>query len=282
MGRRSAAILVREVAGGEAVLRPDPDLVDGWVLFLDGAQQSHVDLVDPTNLAFEYVRRVGHVIDLLPPGPLRVVHLGGGAMTLARYVGATRPASRNLVVESDEPLVELVREVLPWPREYRIRVRGEDARVALDALPDASADLLVLDVFAGARTPGRLTSREAFSQVHRVLGGGGTLVANIADDAPLTYARRYVAGLGAVFDRVVVTAEPAVLRGRRFGNLVLVAQPSTAASLDLAALTRRCAGDLWPARVLAGREVADFVGDHRPFDDANAPGSPEPPAGVFG
>ena len=173
MGRRaSAAILVREVAGGEAVLRPDPDLVDGWVLFLDGAQQSHVDLVDPKNLAFEYVRRVGHVIDLLPPGPLRVVHLGGGAMTLARYVSATRPGSRNLIVECDGPLVELVREVLPWPREYRIRVRTADARAALEELPDESADLLVLDVFAGARTPGRLTSLEAFGQIRRVLGKG--------------------------------------------------------------------------------------------------------------
>ena len=275
-------MLVRAVAGGEAVLQPDPDLVDGWVLYLDGAQQSHVDLVDPSNLAFEYVRRIGHVVDLLPGGPLRVLHLGGGAMTVARYVSTTRPGTRSLVVESDGPLVELVRELLPWPREFLIRVRVADARTVLDERPDASADLVVLDVFAGARTPGRLTSREAFAQIHRILGSTGTLVANIADEAPLTYARRYVAGLCAVFDRVLVTAEPSVLRGRRFGNLVLVAQPASAAALDLTALTRRCAGDLWPARVLSSRGVADFVGDHRPFDDATALGSPEPPPGVFG
>lgn len=283
MGRRNLrAVHVRAVEGGEAVLRPDPDCAEGWVLLVDEAQQSHVDLADPTHLAFEYVRRAGHVIDLLPPGPLRAVHLGGGGMTLARYVAATRPRSDNLVVERDSALVELVRELLPWPRSCRIRVRIADARAALDALPDGSADLLVLDVFAGARTPGDLTSLEAFGQIRRALTGTGTMVANIADDAPLTYARRFVAGMACVFGEVIVTAEPSVLRGRRFGNLVLAARPAGFDGFGLPALTRRCAADIWPARVLSGSEVLAFVGDHRPFVDATAPGSPPPPDALFG
>lgn len=280
--RGLSACIVRDVDGGEAVLQPDPDLADGWILFLDDTQQSHVDLLDPTHLGFEYVRRVGHVIDLLPPGPLQVVHLGGGAMTLARYTSATRPRSHNLVVERDAGLVALVREFLPWPRTYRIQVRTMDARTALDALPDSSADVVVLDVFDGARTPGNLTSREAFDQVSRVLTPSGTLVANIADEAPLTYARRFAAGLAEAFATLIITAEASTLRGRRFGNLVLIAQPAGAPALDLAALTRRCAGDMWPARVLVGPDVQAFIGTQRPFDDATAPGSPDPPAGVFG
>jgi spermidine synthase len=283
MGRRALrGTVTGAVAGGEATLVPDPDLAEGWMLLIEGTQQSHVDLADPTRLVFEYMRRIGHVIDLLPPGPLQVVHLGGGAMALARYASATRPRTRNLVVEHDAALVELVRAELPWPRDYQIRVRTSDARTALESLPDQSCDLLILDVFANAQTPGNLTSVEAFVHARRVLCGAGTLVANIADENPLTYARRYVAGVRATFDRVVVAAEPAVLRGRRFGNLIVIAQSPWAQPLDLPALTRRSAGDPWPARVLHGADLDAFAGDHQPYRDATAPGSPPPPPGVFG
>ncbi|HEX6887867.1 MAG TPA: fused MFS/spermidine synthase, partial [Candidatus Nanopelagicales bacterium] len=253
----------------------------GWLLLVDGTQQSHVDLADPSRLVFEYMRRLGHALDLLPAGPLRVVHLGGGAMTLARYVSHTRPRSRNLVVESDAALVGLVRETLPWPREHSIRVRIADARTALDGLPAAASDVVILDVFADARTPGSLTTLEAFGQVRRVLDPGGTALANIADSAPLAYARRYLAGMLAMFPIVAVAAEPAVLRGRRFGNLTIVAQGRAAQPVDLVALTRRCAGDPWPARVLHGAELRAFVGAHPPFDDEDAPGSPPPPPGFL-
>ena len=34
-----------------------------FVLRVDGADQSHVDLDDPTRLEFDYVRRMGDVLD---------------------------------------------------------------------------------------------------------------------------------------------------------------------------------------------------------------------------
>ncbi|WP_203230761.1 spermidine synthase, partial [Agromyces humi] len=75
----------------------------GLTLLVDGTAQSHVDPADPTRLFFEYVRRLGHVLDAVAPEgePIRVLHLGGGAMTLPRYVAATRPGSHQLVVELD-------------------------------------------------------------------------------------------------------------------------------------------------------------------------------------
>ena len=283
MGRRALRGASRHrVDSGTAELVPDSDLSDGWILLLDGTQQSHVDLADPDQLVFEYMRRIGHVVDLLPAGPLRAVHLGGGAMTLPRYVSASRPRSRNLVIERDAALVDLVRSRLPWPRTFQIRVRTADARVALESLPDASADLVILDVFANARTPGDLTSTEAFGHVHRVVGPAGTVVANIADRAALAYARRYVAGFAATFERVAVACEPGVLRGRRFGNLIVVGQPASAPALDLAALTRRCASDPWPARIVHKPALVPFIAGARPYRDTDAPGSPAPPAGVFG
>jgi spermidine synthase len=267
-------------AHGTAELLADADRDRSWVLLVDDTPQSHVDLDDPTHLEFEYVRRMGHVLDLAaPPGePIDVLHLGGGALTLPRYVAVTRPGSRQRVVEIDEPLTDLVRTHLPLPQGARIRVRADDARAALVTRPDANADVVVSDVFAGARTPAHLTSAEFAAEVRRVLRPAGTYVANVADGPPLRFARAQVATLRAAFAEVCLVGEPGTFRGRRFGNLVAVA---SAAGLPVAALTRCCAADPMPARVMDGDELDRFTGSAVPVHDADAVDSPPPPPGVF-
>lgn len=269
-----------EVAGGTAELLADADRDGSWVLMVNGTPQSHVDLEDPTHLEFEYVRRMGHVLDLAAATgePLDVVHLGGGALTLPRYLATTRPGSRQRVVEIDQPLTDLVREHLPLPRNARVRVRGADARAALATLRPAGADVVVTDVFAGARTPAHLTTVEFAREAARVLRPGGTYVANVADGPPLRFARGQVATLREVFRHVCLLAEPGTMRGRRFGNLVAVASD---ADLPLAGLSRACARDPMPARVVDGEDLERFAGRALPVTDAEAQPSPEPPAGVF-
>ena len=270
-----------EVGGGTAELLADADRPGSWELLLDGVPQSHVDLADPAHLEFEYVRRIGHVLDLAaePGTPLDVVHLGGGALTLARYVAVTRPGSRQRVVELDQALTDLVRTALPLPRAARVRVRADDARAGLATLPDGSADAVVVDVFAGARTPAHLTTVEFATDVARVLRPGGVTAWNVSDGPPLRFARAQTATLRAVFAHVALLAEPGTLRGRRFGNTVAVASD---AELPVAGLTRRCAGDPMPSRVVAGEDLRTFVGQAVPVRDGAAEPSPQPPAGVFG
>jgi spermidine synthase len=269
-----------DVAGGTAELLADADRDGSWMLLVNGTPQSHVDLDDPAHLEFEYVRRIGHVLDLSaePGAPLDVVHLGGGALTLPRYVAVTRPGSRQRVVEIDQPLTDLVREYLPLPRGARVRVRAADARAGLAAHPAASADVVIADVFAGARTPAHLTSVEFASEARRVLRPGGVYAGNVADGPPLRFARAQVATLRAVFRHVCLLAEPGTLRGRRFGNLVAVASD---AELPLVGLTRCCARDPMPARVVDGADLDRFAGKARPVLDTDAVDSPEPPPGVF-
>ena len=111
--RRAAEQLAvhQETGSGQAELVPDLSRPGSWMLFIDGVPQSQVDIEDPGYLEFEYVRRIGHVIDLaFPDGePLRALHLGGGALTLPRYIAHTRPGSAQLVAEIDADLTELVR-----------------------------------------------------------------------------------------------------------------------------------------------------------------------------
>ena len=268
------------VGGGTAELIPDRERPRAWSLLIDGAPQSHVDLDDPAHLDFAYQRRLGHVIDLAaaPGRPLQVVHLGGGALTLPRYVAATRPRSTQQVIEIDAALIELVRRELPLNRTWRIRVRGADAREGLAKLPGNWADLVIADVFHGARTPAHLTSVEFLADVRRVLRPGGLYAANLTDGGGLAFLRSQVATVRCCFEESCLAADPAVLRGRRFGNAMLVA---SGRALPLGELTRRIAGDPHPGRLEHGRELADFTGGAAPVTDATAAASPVPPPDAF-
>jgi len=249
------------------------------MLLIDGVPQSHVDLDDPGYLDFEYVRRIGHVIDEAAPAgqPLRVLHLGAGALTLARYVAASRPGSPQLAVEVDAALVDLIRLRLP-PRNRRLRVRVGDARAELERLRPGSFDVVVADVFAGGRTPAHLTSAEFWSAARRAVRATGVVAANVADGAPLAHARAQVATARAVFPHACLIADAGVLRGRRFGNLVLAASPEP---LPVDALTRRAAGDPMPGRVVHGGDLTRFTAGAKPVTDATAVPSPAAPPGVF-
>ncbi|MFJ7255339.1 spermidine synthase [Streptomyces sp. NPDC098085] len=279
-GRRAEPVAV-PVDGGLAELVPDRERPHAWTLTLDGAPQSHVDLDDPTYLSFEYQRRIGHIADLAAPAgqPLHVVHLGGGAFTLARYIAATRPRSTQQIVEVDAALVQLVRRELPLDPQARIRVRATDARAGLGKIQDGWADLVIADVFSGARTPAHLTSTEFLAEVRRVLKAGGSYVANLADGPPLTHLRGQIATAATVFPELALAADPTVWRGRRFGNAVLLASDLP---LKVAELTRRVATDPHPGRVEHGRALADFTGGAAAVSDADARPSPAPPPSAFG
>jgi len=260
---------------------PDVDRRRAWLLTVDGAPQSYVDLDEPAYLEFEYARRLGHVLDTVAePGiPLDVLHLGGGALTLPRYLTATRPGSRQDVVDADRALLELVVEHMPLPDGAAIALHTADARAWLEAAPEDSADVLVADVFGGSRVPAHLTSVAYAREAGRVLRDGGVYLANLADAAPFAFLRSQLATFAAVFEELVLIAEPAVLRGRRFGNAVLVAAHHPVDTLALARLT---AADAFPARVEYGPGIRKFIAGARPVRDEDAVPSPEPPDGTFG
>ena len=272
--------VTRSVDYGTAKLMPDVDRRRAWLLTVDGAPQSYVDLDEPEYLEFEYARRLGHVLDTVaePGRALDVLHLGGGALTLPRYLAATRPGSRQDVVEADRGLLELVVEHLPVPDGAGIQLHAGDARAWLESAPDDSADVLVADVFGGSRVPAHLTSVGYAQQAERVLRRSGVYLANLADAAPFAFLRSQLATYATLFEELVLIAEPGVLRGRRFGNAVLVAAHRP---LDTASLSRLTASDAFPARVEQGLALRQFIADAPPVQDDDAVPSPEPPDGAF-
>lgn len=254
-----------------------PDDPTGVTVLINGVPSSHLDLVDPTRLSFEYMQQMAAVLDRCMPGePRAVVHLGAAGCAMARYVHATRPASRQIAIELDATLPELVRAWFDLPRAPALRIRAGDARSELATLPDASADAVIRDVFAGDQTPEHVTTVEFTADVARVLRPGGLYLANCADRPPLTRARAEAATLARVFADVAVIAEPGQLRGRRYGNLVLAGtdDPTILRSADLDRVLRSLPA---PSRLLRDANLVAFIGSAQPILDA-APPAPAGPS----
>jgi hypothetical protein len=255
--------LVAAVGYGVAELRPDPARAEGWTLLVDGVPQSYVDLADPTYLAFEYVRRLATVVRLAAPAPvpMRVLHLGGGGLTLARFVAATRPGSFQKVVDRDGELIALVMRVLPVGAPVEVAVG--DARAELEHDEASEYDVIVADVFDGAWMPAEVAGVGFAKAAARALRRGGLLAMNLTDLPPLAYSRIQAATLRAAFGDVGLIGGAAMLRGRRAGNVVLVAGHSPG-DLPVPGLTAAAARDPEPGRVLHDRELDLFIGGAKP------------------
>ncbi len=276
--------LVLRGGASPVVLVPDNGRPAAFLLRVGRTDQSYVDLDDPRHLEFDYVQRVADLVESLfePRVPLRAVHVGGAGLTLPRYLAATRPGSTQTVLEPDEELTEFVRSRLPLPRGSGIKVRAVDGRSGLPDLRDGIADLIVLDAFAGARVPAELTTQGAFAELHRVLRPDGVLAMNVTDSGTLGFTRRVLAGLRAELGSVGLCTEPSTLKGRRFGNLVLVGSDRRLDDGTWAALADRAGRPPFPYRVVHGARLDQLVGKARPFTDDDAEASPPPPADLFG
>ena len=122
---------------------------------------------------------------------------------------------------------------------------------------DGFADLVIVDAFAGARVPAELTTVEFLTDLRRVVGPTGAVVINVTDSGGLAYSRRVLAGVAEVFTHVVYGAEPATLKGRRFGNVIITGSD---APLPEQALIRRGAGSMFPYRLMTGGQIRRFIG----------------------
>jgi len=262
---------------GWVELVPDRGDPRSITVMVNGVPSSPVHLDDPGRLDFEYLQQMAVLVEALTPagGPLDAVHLGAAGCALPRWLEATRPGSRQLGVDIDAALLTLVRTWFDLPRSPRLRLRAGDAREVLAALPTASADVVVRDVFAGDRTPRSLTTAGFTAQVARVLRPGGLYLANCADRPPLALARAEAATVRSVLGEVALVVEPGMLRGRRYGNVVVAGLTVPARGLTDAALARALRSLPVPVRLLQGAELDAFVGGAVVLSDPG--GGPDAP-----
>ena len=286
-GRVPAGLLVLALAGGAlAAVAPtpceeetayhcarvvaDPERDSGRVLLLDTLRHSYVDLEDPTHLEFEYVRAIAAVTEaVLPAGePVSALHIGGGGLTLPRYLAHARPGTDSLVVEVDPGVLAMDREQLGLETSADLRVRVADGRVARAEAPPGERDLVVGDAFGGLSVPWQLTTREAVGLVDDALADDGVYAVNLIDHPPLSFARAELATLRAEFDSVLLLARAPVLAGEDGGNLVAVASQRP---LPAGAIAEALGGSGLAWQVAGGEVLDRFVGDAPVLTDDFAP-----------
>ncbi len=192
--------------------------------------------------------------------------LGSGTVTreLLRHPGAV-----GVLALDDDERILLV-------RQYRHPV--EHLLWELPAGLRGVADLVVVDVFAGPQTPAHVTSVEFYRSVVELLAPHGLVAVNVADNSQLQFVRSQAATLSAVLPHVAAVADTSMLKGRRFGNVVLL---GSATPLPLDTLPRVLAGDPWPAKAVAGAELTSWIAGAPVSTDATATPSPLPGRTVF-
>ena len=273
-----ASSLVLPHRSDGARLVPDLAYPRAFTLRIGRTDQSYVDLDDPLRLEFDYVQRLADIVDsVAEPGRIRVVHVGGAGMTLPRYLAATRPTSAQVVLEPDIELTAFVRRHLPLPARSGIKVRGTDGRRGIAELRDGYADLMIIDAFVGARVPAELTTSDLLADARRALSDHGVIIINLTDRGPLCYARRVLAGVHLTFPHVLLCVEPATLKGRRFGNVIIA---GGATPLPYASIADRAGRPPFPYRVVHGGRLRQLLADSTPFSDDDAEQSPEPGRGM--
>ncbi len=209
------------ISTGSVMLTDDPDGVT--TVWVNGVPSSSMR-EDPAVLDFEYMRHFSAAISAWDrPERMLALHVGAGVCTMARHLAHTYPDSRHIAVDVDADLPTLARDWWDLPRSPQLRVRAQDGLEALAARHDDSLDMILRDAFAGDSTPHALAGSEWWGHARRVVRPGGLVVANVKAAPDLATHRPDVAAARAAFRDVLAVGEPAVLKGRRRGNVVVVA-----------------------------------------------------------
>ncbi|QYH19862.1 fused MFS/spermidine synthase [Corynebacterium aquatimens] len=253
-----------EIDTGVAEVLHEPD--GSMVLLVNGVPSSHIVPGDPERLDFEYMRWIADFLDAAYPAgarpKARLTHLGGGACTLARYFAHAWPGSRSTVVEIDSELAILARTLFDVPRAPAVKIRTADAREATDGFKPATRDVIIRDVFTSATTPRSLTTVEFYRAARTSLADDGFYLANCGSHANLKEAKDELAGMCEVWPHVAAIADPPMLKGRRYGNIVLIganrpleASPELTRNLLKGAVPAKFAPEEW-CRALARQGTA--------------------------
>jgi hypothetical protein len=207
-----------------------------WVLIIDGSLHSSVDIEDPSKLYFNYSQKLGSIVETLFPEKekLSTLHLGAGALSIARYIEATRPGSPQVAVEIETDLLDFVEATIPLANRENMEFLTGDAREVVIENKKRFAnkfDLIVVEIFLERTTPAHVTSSEFYDLLLGTLKQEGVVIINVIDADPYKYASNQLVTLKNVFGNVKAVIDKEDYEEKIFTNILMVA--SRGKSLDL-------------------------------------------------
>lgn len=225
---------VVDISTGTARLEKVDGEVDSYVLHVNGVPSSSITLSEPTRLDFEYLDWMSRIIDVqFAPGPLRAVHIGAAGCALARALHAQCPGSKQTAIDIDPVLLDYSRTWFDLPRAPGLALRAGDGAVEAEKFRPDTLDVLIRDAFDHDSVPPTLQTSEFFSTCARILKDSGVYIANVPDSGDHRVLRAELELLTSAFAHVAAAAEPGILKGRRRGNVVVIASQSPLQVSDL-------------------------------------------------
>jgi spermidine synthase len=210
-----------------AELFEEEDAPGEWVLTINKSLHSALDVNDPTNLSFYHAKKIGSIIETLFPAKekLSVLHLGAGALSIARYIDATRPGSNQVAVEIEDGLVDFVESILPFNKTGAVDVIVGDGRVVVESRIKEFADkfdLVIVELFLDRTNPANSTSIEFYRLLKKTLTSNGVLVVNVIDGNDYRFAANTYVTIKEVFANVKAVLDEKEFRVKTPGNILIV------------------------------------------------------------
>jgi spermidine synthase len=140
--------------------------------------QSGMRIGAPEELVLSYTRSMLAFL-LFVPAPQRIVNVGLGGGSLAKWIHLHLRESQQVVLEIDPRVIAVARQYfcLP-PDDWRFRVIEGDGASWLAGQPEC-ADVILVDGYDGREQVAELSSREFYRDTARALRGDGVLVVNL-------------------------------------------------------------------------------------------------------
>lgn len=225
---------VVDIKTGTARLEKVDGEADSYVLHVNGVPSSSITLSDPLRLDFEYLDWMFRAIEVqAAAGSLRAVHIGAAGCALARALHAARPGSKQTAIDIDPVLLDCSRRWFDLPRSPALALRAGDGAVEIDSFRPDTLDVLVRDAFSFNEVPAALQTETFFAACALALKDTGIYLANVPDSGDHRVLKAELVELRRHFAHCAAATEPAILKGRRRGNVVVFASNSPLPTADL-------------------------------------------------
>lgn len=142
--------------------------------------QSRMDKTDPDKLVLEYTRFMMGFL-LFNPKPRKIVMIGLGGGSLAKYCRKNLPESRFLVVEISPEVIALKDTFLIPDEDEHFQIIEDDGADYVQKMPSVygQTDVLLIDGFDERGQPKQLCSEEFYQHCYQALSPGGVMVVNL-------------------------------------------------------------------------------------------------------
>lgn len=190
--------------------------------FGTSARQSAMYLHAPEQLVLPYTRAMMSFL-LFAPDPKRILMIGLGGGSMAKFLLHTLPGSQIEVVEPSRPVTQLAHAYFGLPRSPRLRIHiGDGATFVFQRAGDTAYDAILVDAFTAQGIPASIINDAFFAHCAAALTADGVLACNLWGGRQTGY-RTALSMLRRHFGGSVFT-----LRVRARGNVIALATTSGA------------------------------------------------------